>query len=34
LRVVLVRDGGTVHGHHCVTDELLDRAAEAFDLAL
>jgi hypothetical protein len=33
LRVVLVRDGSPVHRHDGIADELLDRAAEAFDLA-
>ncbi len=33
LRVVLVRDRGAEHGHHRVADELLDGAAEPFDLA-
>ena len=34
LRVVLMRNRRTEDGHHCVADELLDRAAEPLDLCL
>ena len=32
LRVVLVSDRGAEEGHHCVADELLDRAAVVLEL--